>query len=62
MNDNHPHQAYLALTGFTVSVGGATVAWLSQVEQFLRIGSSIIAIAAGITSIVYYGKQNKWWK
>lgn len=38
-------------TGATVSASGATMAWMSHLEQALRMGASAVAIVAGIVAI-----------
>jgi uncharacterized membrane protein len=62
MSNDHAAHAQAAFASFTISAGTATVAWLSSVEQILRIASSAVALASGIGALVYYGKQNGWWK
>jgi hypothetical protein len=62
MNNASLLRAQTALAGFTISAGGAAVSWMDHVEQWFRIGSSVIACVTGLAALVFYGKQNGWWK
>jgi hypothetical protein len=62
MQDPAIMRSQAALAAFSVSATTATVAWVDQVEQILRMGSSVVAILTGLAAFAFYGKQNGWWK
>lgn len=62
MNVPSAIQHNVALVSMTVSGAAASVAWMDTIDRLMRMGSSGVAIATGIAALVFYGKQNGWWK
>ena len=59
---DHLQQTRAAFAGFTISVGAASVSWVPIIDFSMRVISTLVAVATGIAALVYYGRQNGWWK
>jgi hypothetical protein len=51
-----------AVIGLTLSTTGAAVSLIDTVDRLMRMGSSLVAIATGVAALVFYGRQNGWWR
>ena len=59
------HQHHIDTMGASLvalSVGGAGMAWVSDIDVGMRILASIAAVCSGVAATFHYGKQNGWWK
>jgi uncharacterized membrane protein len=53
------HPALAALPGFCVSALATLTAWQSEVEFWLRIAATLVAISAGLVSIYVALRRKK---
>lgn len=51
-----------AIKLLNVSIVSAGIAWMPNIDLYLRMAASLIACVSGLAALVYYGKQNGWWK